>query len=96
MHLKKSNIYMNRNITNPISRRPISKGGPTYQKLIRDGYVYDSETNTMITFYKQSNNLLDTPILVATAIPTALQPTLFQQVKNIIEENSGQIAKQAY
>src|SRR5271155_4133075 len=81
MHLKKSNIYMNRNITNPNTRRPILKGGPAYQKLIRDGYVYDSETNTMMKFYKQSNHLLDTPMPISTAIPAALQPTLLQQVK---------------
>ena len=86
MHLKKSNKYtMSRSITNPITRRKIAKEGRVYKALLRDGYVCDSEINTMIK--PDDPPILDENIPDVTETP--LTPT---KLKNKIVKKAGEIA----
>ena len=91
MHLEKSNRYMNWNIINPLTGRNISKGGPTYKKLIQSGYVYDSETNSMKKFTQDKFHLLDEKVPAIGVKP--MKPTPYQTLKNTIIKKSGEIAE---
>ena len=103
MHLEKSNKYMNRNIINPLTGRKISADGRVYKGLLRDGYVYDSETNSMIKskpdnppiiddndIIKFKQLILDEEIPAAAAAVATLTPT---KLKNKIIKKAGEIAK---
>src|SRR5579863_1305419 len=64
---------MNRNIINPLTGRKIAVNKGVYKKLLRDGYVYDSETNSMIKPKQENPPILDEIPATATLPPTKLK-----------------------
>ncbi|HLX52535.1 MAG TPA: hypothetical protein VKR58_01245, partial [Aquella sp.] len=91
MHLEKSNEYMNRNIINPLTGRKIAANKGVYKKLLRDGYVYDSETNSMIKPKQEKPPILDEKVPAIGVEP--MKPTPYQRLKNTIIKKSGKIAE---
>src|ERR1700743_1092805 len=83
-------------VLNPKSGRHILTGGRTYNKLVSEGYVHDTQCNTLLRRQANHGGTLADNSLIDSGIPNIgvepLKPTPYQTFKNEFVKKAGKLA----